>query len=271
MTTRPSDTRLALRGRRPRTAPRPHVPQAGGLPPRREPLASSVSNSSSSHGSELNNNLGFGTAGDLGLGPLLERFFLLGGGRAPPGRDPRGGSDGAGAMVVAKRPEGSKKPAPSSSLCGGCGPSLAGQRGRGTEGAMPAQGSRPPLGTQATAGRLPTSAALGEGDRAPSLELPGRGPPALGPGLSACSQVPPQGVRSGWWVCLHAARGMVRGFGGGALLGSLGLIPLFILGCTSVAATKQGTEARSRALTTILCARAVLFYRGRRSKVSDES
>lgn len=56
---------------------------------------------------------------------------------------------------------------------------------------MPAQGSRPPLGTQATAGRLPTSAALGEGDRAPSLELPGRGPPALGPGLSACSQVPP--------------------------------------------------------------------------------
>lgn len=64
---------------------------------------------------------------------------------------------------------------------------------------------------------------------------------------------------------------MVRGFGGGALLGSRGLIPLFILGCTSVAATEQGAEARSGALTTILCASAVLSYRGQGSKVSDES
>lgn len=160
----------------------------------------------------------------------------------------------------------SEKPAPSAAFVGAAA-QLGQPEGRGTEGATPTPGRRPPLGA---AGYGPSGSPpplrWGKGDQAPSLELRGQGPPALVPGLSACSQVPPLpggastpgGCEVGEWVCLRAARGMVRGFGeapAGVTWADSTLHP----GLHLCGRPEQGAEARSGALTTILCASAVLL------------
>lgn len=235
--------RLALQGRCPRTATRPRIPTAGGSGGPaclragscwRPPFLTAPHPT----GSELNNNLGFGTAGDLGLGPLHERFFLLwshvlGGAVLLLARTPVGGGGDGGRRWP--RPVGSKKPAPSSGLCRGCGPSLAGRRGNRTKGATPAQGSGPPLDRSRLPGRLPTSASCSAEGRWACAAALGEGDGAWGLTLS----------------CPSAARGRRPA---GVTRADFTLLP----GGAGLWPTEQGMEIRRGALTPRVCARGRL-------------